>query len=60
MPKNTMSAIEAARRLGVSLNFLYDLARVGKLEAQKEEGQWLVSADAVEERLERLARTQAT
>jgi len=60
MTKDTISAIEAARRLGVSLNFFYDLVRVGKVEARKMGKQWLVSAKAVEERLARLGKAPPT
>ena len=57
MAKDTISAIEAARRLNVSLNFLYDLARVGKLDARKEGRHWRIGTEAVRERQERLATT---
>jgi excisionase family DNA binding protein len=46
-----MSAIEAARRLGVGLDYLYSLLWTGKLEAHKVNKQWRVSIDAVEARL---------
>ena len=55
MSKATMTANEAAMELGVELNYLYNLLRTGRLEAQKQNGEWAVSAQAVEERLERLA-----
>jgi excisionase family DNA binding protein len=46
-----ISAIEAARRLGVGLDYLYGLLWTGKLEAHKVNKQWRVSADSVEARL---------
>jgi len=46
-----MTAIEAARRLGVGLDYLYSLLWTGKLEARKLNKRWRVSTDAVEARL---------
>jgi excisionase family DNA binding protein len=46
-----MSAVEAARRLGVGLDYLYSLLWTGKLEARKVNKQWRVSIEAVEARL---------
>ncbi len=46
-----MSAIEAARKLGVGLDYLYSLVWTGKLDARKVNRQWRVSAEAVETRL---------
>jgi excisionase family DNA binding protein len=46
-----ISAIEAARRLGVGLDYLYGLLWTGKLKARKANKKWLVSADSVEARL---------
>lgn len=54
--KNAISASEAARRLGVELNYLYILLRTKRLDAHKQDGEWLVSARAVEERMERLSK----
>jgi excisionase family DNA binding protein len=48
---NEISAIEAARRLGVGLDYLYSLLWTGKLEARKVNKQWRVSREAVEARL---------
>lgn len=48
-----ISAIEAARRLGVGLDYLYGLLWTGKLKARKVNKKWLVSADSVELRLEK-------
>ena len=46
-----ISAIEAARRLGVGLDYLYGLLWTGKLKARKVSKKWLVSNDSVEARL---------
>lgn len=46
-----ISAIEAARRLGVGLDYLYGLLWTGKLEARKFNKQWRVSVESVEARL---------
>ena len=58
MSKDTMTANEAAKQLGVEPNYLYNLVRTGRLEARKQNGEWAVSAQAVEERLARLGKTQ--
>jgi len=55
MSKDTMTANEAAKELGVELNYLYNLVRTGRLEAEKEDGEWAISAQAVQARLEMLA-----
>jgi excisionase family DNA binding protein len=52
--KREMSAIEAARFLGVGLDYLYGLIWTGKLEGRKERGRWRVSASSVESRLKAL------
>jgi excisionase family DNA binding protein len=46
-----MSACEAARLLGIGLNYLYELVRVGKLAATRVDGKWQVQAQAVRQRL---------
>lgn len=46
-----LSAIEAARRLGVGLDYLYSLLWTGKLLGRKVGKRWRVPADAVEARL---------
>jgi len=56
MPKTTLSATEGARRLSVGLNFLYDLIRAGKLEADKKGKRWAISTRAVDLRLARLSK----
>ena len=40
MSKVTMTANEVAKELGVALNYLYNLVRTGRLEAQKQDGEW--------------------
>ena len=49
--KQELSAIEAARRLGVGLDYLYSLLWTGKLEGRKVGKQWRIPARAVETRL---------
>jgi excisionase family DNA binding protein len=48
-----LSAIEAARRLQVGLDYLYSLLWTGKLAARKVGGKWRVPVEAVEARLKR-------
>jgi excisionase family DNA binding protein len=50
--KNTeITAIEAARRLGVGLDYLYGLLWTGRLSGRKVGGRWRVTVTAIEERL---------
>ena len=49
--KQEISAIEAARRLGVGLDYLYSLLWTGKLQGHKVGNQWRIPADAVATRL---------
>ena len=46
-----VSAIEAARRLGLGLDYLYSLLWTGKLQGRKVGKQWRIPAEAVEARL---------
>lgn len=46
-----LSAIEAARKLGVGLDYLYSLLWTGKLQGRKAGKQWRIPAEAVEARL---------
>jgi hypothetical protein len=46
-----LTAIDSARRLGIDLNRLYVLLRLGRLDGRKVNGEWRVRGDAVEERL---------
>jgi excisionase family DNA binding protein len=43
-----ISPVEAARELGVGLDYLYSLLWTGKLKARKEGKRWRVSSEAVE------------
>ena len=55
--EDTISIVEAARRLNVEVNYAYALARSGRLEARKSGHKWFVSAKAVQERLGRLDKS---
>jgi excisionase family DNA binding protein len=46
-----LSAIEAARRLGVGLDYLYSLLWTGKLQGRKVGKRWHIPSEAVEARL---------
>jgi len=46
-----ISALEAARRLGIGLDYLYGLLWTGKLEGRKVGKRWRIAVDAVEARL---------
>jgi excisionase family DNA binding protein len=52
--EKTLTAVEAARRLGVGLDYLYGLLWTGKLLGQKVGRRWRVSGAAVEARLKAL------
>jgi len=52
--KTEVSAVEAARILGVGLDYLYGLIWTGKLEARKEGNRWRVSALSVDSRFRAL------
>ena len=47
---HTITAVEAARRLNIGLDYLYSLLWTGKLCGKKVNGRWTVSARATEER----------
>ena len=49
--KVEISAIEAARTLGVGLDYLYGLIWTGKLAGRKEGSRWRVSISSVQSRL---------
>ncbi len=55
-----MTALEAARTLGVDLNRLYILLRLGRIDGRKINGEWRVPGHAVEERLQRCQRQERT
>jgi excisionase family DNA binding protein len=46
-----ISAIEAARLLGVGLDYLYGLIWTGKIEGRKEGSRWRVLVSSVQSRL---------
>ncbi len=46
-----LSAIEAARKLGVGLDYLYSLLWTGKLAGRKVGKRWHIPAEAVEAKL---------
>ena len=46
-----LTAIEATRRLGVTLDTLYRLIYSARLPAKKQNGRWMIPAAAVEARL---------
>jgi excisionase family DNA binding protein len=50
-----MTAVEACRALGVSLDYLYRLLYAQRLPARKIDRVWRISAAAVEERARRRA-----
>jgi excisionase family DNA binding protein len=52
--ESTLTAVEAARRLGVGLDYLYGLLWTGKLQGQRVNGRWQVSAEAVDARRARV------
>lgn len=54
----SLSAVEAARRLGVGLDYLYGLLRVGKLEGEKAGKQWRIPASVIEARLKQRGRNE--
>jgi excisionase family DNA binding protein len=54
MPR-TITPAEAAKKLNVGRNFVYDLLVSGKLRAEKKGKQWCIPEEAIQERLERLA-----
>lgn len=54
--KQELTAVEAARMLGVGLDYLYGLLWTGKIEGRKKASRWVISAASVETRLEALRR----
>ncbi len=52
MPKE-LTTTEAARQLGLRLDYLTMLLRSGRLAGRKKDGRWLVSAEAVAARLQK-------
>jgi len=48
-----ISPREAAKQLHISLNATYAAVWAGRLRAEKRDGKWLISVEAVEEHLQR-------
>jgi excisionase family DNA binding protein len=51
-----LGAAEAARTLGIGLDYLYGLLWTGKLPGHKVDGQWRIPAKAVEARLKKRSK----
>lgn len=51
------SAVEAARRLNVGLDYLYSLLWTGKLEGRKVNQRWRVLEASIEKRLKKVGET---
>jgi len=49
--RKTVGIAEAARKLNVTLKYIYDLVYSGRLPAEKVDRKWRISARAVEARL---------
>ena len=58
MKSRDLSVSEAARRLNVGLGWIYDLVQAGQLKAEKKDGKWWISAEAVEDRLKQRAEAE--
>jgi len=56
---NEVSAREAAKRLGVGLSHLYQLLWAGKIPAQKRDGAWRISVEAIQARMRARSVTDA-
>ncbi len=54
-----LTAIQATRRLGITLDALYRLIYAGRLRARKEDRRWRISALAVAERLKKRRKRDA-
>jgi excisionase family DNA binding protein len=57
--KQEVSAIEAARKLGVGLDYLYSLLWTGKLAGRKVDRRWRIPNEAVESRLKKSEASNA-
>jgi len=53
--KKTFSPPAAARRLGFTLKYIYDLVYSGRLKAEKISGRWHIPASEVDARLAKRA-----
>jgi predicted site-specific integrase-resolvase len=47
--KPTLSAVEAARKLGMRMESLYRVIYAGLLTAQKTDGKWVIDAQSAED-----------
>jgi excisionase family DNA binding protein len=56
VPQEILTAVEAARTLGVGLNYVYELLRAGRLAATRVDGKWQIPAQAVRQRLVELEK----
>jgi excisionase family DNA binding protein len=51
MESETVTVPEAARRLGFTLKYVYDLLYSGRLKAEKKMGRWRIPTEEIEARL---------
>ena len=51
MADREITVAEAARKLGVTITYLYSLLWAGKLKARKVNRQWRISSDSLEARV---------
>ncbi len=51
MESESVTVPEAARRLGFTLKYVYDLLYSGRLKAEKKKGRWRISKGEIEARL---------
>jgi len=56
-PADHLTPREAARRLNISLDYVYKLVWADQLEAKKIGRQWRIAVDAVDARIQRRAAT---
>ena len=54
--ESEVSAVEAARRLGIGLDYTYSLLWTGKLIGRKVGGKWQVPVQAIKDRIDSLGR----
>jgi len=53
--ENAMSVPEAARKLGYTLKYVYDLVYSGRLPAKKVAGRWRIEATEIDARISKRA-----
>ena len=51
MESENLTVPEAARRLGFTLKYVYDLLHSGRLKAEKKKGRWKIPTEEIEARL---------